>query len=390
MGTKTKLFTSDQLGAPTMNSAAGQLLGVLDACLCDGFGLKSITAGSITGGVCTISLGTSHAFTVDTVVEIAGATPSGLNGQWRVTSSTSTSFSFSTAVTGAVSAAGTVKVAPLGWEKLYTGTNVRAYRSLDPTSNGMILRVDDTGTINALVRGYESMTDIDTGIGAFPTVAQVAGAGGVWGKANDTTNRNWFIVGDSRGFYYGHAMNNTIKQMTTWFFGDFLSYRSGDVFATYLAHNMAASYNGSGTQVTDTAYSNRDLAARGHAPRNATALGSSIATTIVGAMNRANSACSGNGGGGYDLSSTFPNPTDNGLILFPVQVSDTTSRLRGELPGLLHTGQVIYSNFSPYDRVTGTGQYAGSRLLYLLIGAPNGSADPNYRGSMFINLSDWR
>lgn len=390
MGTETKFISSTQLGAPTMNNAAGQLLSVLDACLCDGFGSKAIASGSIAAGVCTIDVGSAHPFTADVVVEIAGATPAGLNGQWRVSTSGTTNFSFPTGVTGAVSAAGTVKVASLGWTKLYAGTNLRAYKPSDPAANGMVLRVDDTGTINARVVGYESMTDVNTGTGPFPTATQLSG-GLYWGKSDSATNREWFVIGDSRGFYYGHAMSNAIGQMQTWFFGDAIPYRSGDVYATYLGGGNAT-YSGTANVLADAAYSYRSLAGGTlYAPRTYTALGSSAASVSVGTLNRYADAYSGSNAANYDAGAVFPNPCDNALLLCRSQVYDAVSRFRGELPGLFHTPQFLNSAYANYSRVDGSGQFAGKRLVAIRAGAANGSVTSGNFGTFFFDLTgNWR
>ena len=49
-----------------------------------------------------------------------------------------------------------------GWTKAFSGTNLAAYRQ--GAGSMCYLRVDDgTGSFKVKMRGYESMTDIDTG-----------------------------------------------------------------------------------------------------------------------------------------------------------------------------------------------------------------------------------
>lgn len=390
MGTETKFISSTQLGAPTMNNAAGQLLSVLDACLCDGFGSKAIVSGSIAGGICSLDFGGTHAFQGDVVIEVAGATPSGLNGQWRVSTNTTNGCSFATGVTGAVSAAGTVKVASLGWTKLYTGTNLRVYKPSDPAANGMVLRVDDTGAMHARVVGYESMTDVNTGAGPFPTSSQLSG-GMYWGKSDGATNREWFVIGDSRGFYYGHAMSNGVSQMQTWFFGDAIPYRSGDAYSSYLIGSNGT-YNASASAVGDVAYSDRAMTGIGYAPRSYTALGGATLASAIGALNRSASAYSGSSAATYDVgSNTFPNSCDNGLLLCRVQTYDSVSKWRAELPGLLHTPQFLNYAYNNYARVDGSGAFAGKRLVSVRCGAPNGATTSGAVGTVFFDLTgNWR
>ena len=64
-----------------------------------------------------------------------------LNGEQRVTAATATTLQFATAVAdGTATGTITVKTAPAGWQKLYTGTNKAAFKSLAVESLGMLLR----------------------------------------------------------------------------------------------------------------------------------------------------------------------------------------------------------------------------------------------------------
>jgi hypothetical protein len=71
-----------------------------------------------------------------------------------------------------------------GWTTVYTGTNLRAYRSL--TGNRFYLRVDDTSAVGARLRGYRNMTAISTGTSIFPTTAQGGGSYNNWGVRKNT------------------------------------------------------------------------------------------------------------------------------------------------------------------------------------------------------------
>ena len=75
MSTSVKHFRSNMTGAPTLNGVAGALIGVLDACLVNGFNLKTIDSLAVAAGVATASVGGGHGYEPDTVVLIAGATP---------------------------------------------------------------------------------------------------------------------------------------------------------------------------------------------------------------------------------------------------------------------------------------------------------------------------
>lgn len=73
-----------------------------------------------------------------------------------------------------------------GWEIVYTATNKRVYRSRYGIRD--YFRIDDTaGGGVGLVRAYETMSDVDTGVDPFPLVAQVALANGKWSHTFTTS-----------------------------------------------------------------------------------------------------------------------------------------------------------------------------------------------------------
>ena len=184
--TTVKYYHSAMSGVATLNGTAGSLISVLDACLVTGFNLKTADSLVVAGGIATLTISAGiGAFEVDAVALVAGATPSGLNGEKRVLSVTTNTITFAATGISDQTATGTItaKLAPAGWEKVYSGTNLAAYRSSDVSGTRMYMRVDDTGTTNARVVGYESMTDVNTGVMPFPTSLQQSG-GYYWPKAS--------------------------------------------------------------------------------------------------------------------------------------------------------------------------------------------------------------
>lgn len=199
---KVRLYRYSDANAPVLSGTAGALIAILDACLVDGYDSKSINTLTVTGNNATAVISAGHTYEVGAVIRIAGATPTALNGDWRLASVTGTDAVFSVEGLGIAEGAATGTItalrAPAGWAKIYSDTNRAAYRSLDYADhNGMTLYVDDTNATYAQWRGYESMSDIDTGTGPFPTDAQLSG-GCYVGKANNTTGtRNWALVADA-------------------------------------------------------------------------------------------------------------------------------------------------------------------------------------------------
>ena len=205
MTNQVKWMHQGVAGAPVLTNNWGSLTALLDACLVNGFNLQTVSAITRTDSTATATLTAGHGFMVDQVVLVAGCDQPQYNGEFTVTAVTSTTVSFTvngTPVTPATTATSlTMKVAPLGFEIAYTGTNKRAYRSPNPRSNRPFLRVDDS-----LPTGYtttwakfgrvtiaEGMSDIDTFVGgrapwepAAPTRNEVPSGSGT------TMYTGWF------------------------------------------------------------------------------------------------------------------------------------------------------------------------------------------------------
>lgn len=75
--------------------------------------------------------------------------------------------------------------AAVGWTKAFSGTNMAAYKQ-SAGSNQLYLRVDDTNATDARVVGYETMSDVNTGTGPFPTATQQSGGLNRGGRSPST------------------------------------------------------------------------------------------------------------------------------------------------------------------------------------------------------------
>jgi hypothetical protein len=249
---KVRLYRYSDANAPVLSGTAGALIAILDACLVDGYDPKTINTLTVTGNNATAVISAGHTYEVGAVIRIAGATPAALNGDWRLASVTGTDAVFSVEGLGIAEGAATGTItalrAPAGWAKIYSDTNRAAYRSLDYADhNGMVLYIDDTGTTTARARGYESMSDIDTGVGPFPTDALLSG-GCWWGKANNTTgSRNWALVADPRRLALVPCTQSSATlqfDAGTYAFGKLRGAHPSDVWAHVItsASTSAASY----------------------------------------------------------------------------------------------------------------------------------------------------
>ena len=128
-----------------------------------GFNSKNVSSITVSGNVATVTTSTAHGYNQNECIRIEGANESILNDDFFIASVASdTVFTFS--LTSAdFTATGTItaKIAPLGWERVYTGTNKSVYRSLDPAATRLYLRIDDSADRTAVVSMYETMSSID-------------------------------------------------------------------------------------------------------------------------------------------------------------------------------------------------------------------------------------
>lgn len=386
-----KWITSDMRGAPVISGTAGTLIGALDAFLLTGWGTATALTVNVSGGVGTAMFNEGMFFADHAVVLIAGATPAALNGEARVLSHTNNSITFETdAANGTATGTITIKYAPVGgWSKAFSGTNLAAYKSTDVMSPGCYLRVDDTGTTADRVVGYESMTDVNTGTGPFPTSAMFSG-GGYWHKSSaaNATAAKYSLAADSRAFLTAiepnTASNATYRTAHFRGFGDPVALAAGgDAWATFLTasgSSLSGSHNGSLAGAVASSI-NGFFAA----PRAFTALGSAVyldPMTFTGALS---------GLSGDDVSlGACPSGVDGQIKLSRMFLREQAAQSppRAITPGVLFVPQKgVASLVSPGDMLTGTGEWVGRKLL--AIGVGNGTGFPT--GISFIDITGpWR
>lgn len=381
MTTAVKFFHSGMSGSPVMSGTAGAMIAVLDACLINGFGLKTVDTLVVSGGIATASISTGHSAVEDCVVLISGATPSGLNGEKRVLSRTTNTVVFDATGISNQTATGTItlKIAPAGWEKQFSGTNLGAYRSTDSAATKFPLRVDDTGTRDARVVGYESMTDVNTGSSPFPTSAQRSG-GSYWPKSQEASSsaRPWMLVADGLAFYlhvdYDYA--NFPNTGFAVFYGDMLPNYSGDTYCCAL-HGYGSSFsdysNASSTSnllyVHTTLSYNETWLARSY---------SGVGSSTQGLRNYDSpnvSSATGSSGSVSRNVVPYPNPMDGALLLSTFRLyENSTKGMRATFPGLYASPQRIPDGtFNTTDPLTGVPGLTG-RTLRTIIGYDAGGS----------------
>lgn len=385
--TSVKYLHSAMTGAPSLTGQVGSLIAVLDACLVNGFGLKTVDTLVVAGNVATMNISTGHSFEVGSVVQVAGAAPAGLNGEQRITAVTTNSASFATTGISDQTATGsiTAKVAPLGWGKPFSGTNLGVYRSADVTGNRHFLRVNDNYTTDprdARVVSYETMTDVDTGTGPAPTPAQASG-GAFLAKSQtaNATGRPWMFFGDEKMFYLAVDFSGAARYQT-YFYGEPIPLKTPDPYNTVLgvpAVSIAggATHTGSidqqGGGVTPATF----IAVDNIVHRASTGLGTARSTGRV-PMSGSSSVASGQVG-----QFLYPNAGDNALLLTDILMSSEGS-YRARFPGVYFVPQQLAGAFGARDVVLGTGALAGKRLVAVQ------GAQSQQGAFFFDSLGPWR
>jgi hypothetical protein len=398
-----KYFTSGMAGAPVVSNNWGDLIALLDACLVTGFAIKAVDSLTFSNGIATATISAGHSYQPYQVVEIAGADQLEYNGQFRVLTVTSTTFTY--AVTGMPASPATTansisaKVAPLGWVKAFSDTNKGAYRSNNQQSPQRLLLVDNSLKASGYNTSWakwanvgiaESMTDINTIVGSqapydpnYPTKNwqqvqanqwgwhkwyHARGAGAETSGDSGSGARNWVLIGDDRMFY----LFITNAQGYNWYgrnfycFGDITSFKASDNYAVVLGAHDSFSSSNSFSYPSDYGGVSRvnSLDFTGHVLlRNHTQLGNPVRFGLTSLnINNSQQVC-GRG------ALPFPNGADYSLWLLPTYVKQEDGHMRGIMPGMLWIPHDRpYSDQTIVDNVVGQ---AGKR--FLLVRANYGS-----------------
>ena len=386
MSTTVNLYSSAQLGAPVLSGTAGALKTLLKTCLVDGFGASPVQSITVTDGTAVAAFASPHPYTAGGPIQITGAAPAALNGTKRVKAVTSLTVSFDApGVPNATATAGiAAKVPSAGWQELFPGTaNVLCVKPNAPEATGMVLRVDDTGATGARVRGYEEMSDANTGVGPCPTVGQASGSGLFWSKSGDASGaaRTWFLAASDRFFYLSVGPRYS-QYHTIYFAGDIESFKSGDAWGWMLTGDPAAYETSQSEAPGCISVSNRAVISS-YLSRSYTGIGAAVGALRVGAGHNAATNPGISGSNSYSFGSS-PNMANYGLLLAPVEIVEGSVK-RGLLPNALHLTQDGAGSFPSGALVAGTGKFAGHTLLALRTSAANAQSYTPI-GNVFIDL----
>ena len=366
--TSVRWFHSEMPNAPTLNGQPGSLLAVLAACLEDGFDIKVANSIVVSSGVATATISAGHSYDVAAVIRIDGATPSTLNGDWRIAATTATTFTFLCPGIADGNATGTItcKRAPAGWEKVFSASGKAAYRSPSLIATRLFLRVDDGGTTVAKVRGYENMTSVDDGVNPFPTIGTFPETSYLWAKSSaaNETKRNWVLICDDAMIYLltRYSTGSSYTNSLYWF-GDIVSYIPGDAFNCSISATGTTSPSFPGHILGSMGVNRTDNGGGESTERLARR-----ADQVTKGQTFARMAPSGGSGiaGSFGLP-PYPGPGGALNLFYPIPLTDfgatfgTTVPMRGHMPGMAVPMHVLpLTHLQTFD---GGGVFEGRKMM---------------------------
>lgn len=263
--------------------------------------------------------------------------------------------------------------AAAGWTEEFSGTNKGVLRPSH--GNRFRCRVDDTGTTTARIRGYESMSDVDTGTGEFPTDAQVTG-GLYVGKSStaDATARPWIVFADGKRFilFVAYQAGQTGAFGHT-VFGDLAGASAADLYATVLmgantSGNALSSSIAGALGSSSLVHGSTSNSASGYYPRVRAGSGTSHGALVsgIGTSSGSSSFTAGPDGSG----NVWCDPIVVG------ELPNVNAAPRGYIPGILFVRHYLDGTHAAFEAY-------GDRYL-LRFGSGSGSSymvDPTAGGN---------
>lgn len=220
------------------------------------------------------------------------------------------------------------------WQKVYTGTNKAAYRALN--GERYYLRVDDSNAQYAAVRGFATMSDVDTGTDQFPTGTQQTNWS--WFKSNtaDSTARTYLGIATDRFFLLLINGGWSGSGQDLYFFGEPVKTNASDAGATVLEAYAATTFGGagflSGTQGTLSPYNSAGAGAPSNNSRN-------MLPTAKTPDNVTAAGLSVKPGASSNASVLLATYSDIPVLpfLFMSNVTSSDNKIRGRIPFIFFT-----------------------------------------------------
>lgn len=269
------------------------------------------------------------------------------------------------------------EVAQGSWVVAFEATHKIALRSTDTNGTQFFLRIDDSDVRYAVVVGYETMSDIDTGSGAFNEDRY-------WRKAlsDGYSPYPWNLIADSRAFYlFSYWNQSNPSNGEGYFFGDIVSRMDGvDNYNCALIAARNTTYTGvGGSSGLDSSFwavnvdspNNNHWLARGYTQTGSPVTFSKYSHDLNGTVM-----------GGVGSGVVYPDKVNNEFLVHPIDIFEShTKAFRGKMPGLFAPMAFRTPPGGTVVTVEGIGSVLCIRLAY----------SNNDHGRAAINLTGpWR
>jgi hypothetical protein len=289
-----------------------------------------------------------------------------------------------------------------GWAKEFSATNRAIYRP--PAGSRFRLRVVDDGTITtdgareALWRGCEVATAINTTTDNFPTTTQVANANCVVRKSNtaDATDRDWYAIADDRFICLYIDYSSAGGQADAYMFGDCVPMFSGDNYAVICTPRDTTANPTAGQAMDCQGGTLNSALSSGNLFFARTEDG--LVKSIYGSLwNHAGTTVFGNT---QTTPGAYPNPRTLDLVMLPAVAASTGSATAGTATGAQAPRAYVPGIFMPLlnnsvrtglehlDTFTSTAYDASSQFLFL-----TGDATPTGLSEFVMAMqtaADWK
>lgn len=201
---KVRFIHSGNLNVPQINNNRSTLIAALDAVLVEGINLPSISSAVIDGSTIIITFVSNHSLISFQVVRLSGFMPVDLNADFRVVGVPATnqiSINHPASV-ASITAIGAAFLAPLGYERVFSGTNKAVYRNANSAAQHRpFLRVD-----NSLDPLYNSGYACYAKVGILKTCTGIDDVSGAQVPFDSTSpQKNWVATGSGSSVINGWA-----------------------------------------------------------------------------------------------------------------------------------------------------------------------------------------
>lgn len=268
--------------------------------------------------------------------------------------------------------------AAAGWAKTFSGTSKAAYRAA--AGNRLYLRIQDDGPgggtfKEARATGYETMSDVDTGTGPFPTAALGVGSAAMLvvrkSLTADATARAWIVVADGRTFYMFVLTGDAAATYVAWGFGEFFSVVPSDAWRSFIVARGAENNAANTSEMLDKlAMPSTTNSAWIYMPRAYTGASGGVIGIRFGDSSKMGSLAVIGG------VLPYPNSADGGIYLSPIWISDNntpaTPIMRGRMRGMWHICHPPSGSVADGDTISGVGELAGKSFLFIKLGQTGG------------------